>query len=201
MEGVLAQSAGTLQTTFIHGRVHRNQTINTWTSKFNSCSFLRQIGVIGKYQGLLIGPVCHKSEFSPARTVHVCGAFTETQEALVKDTWAVLKKDAGHHAMVLFNKVFEVAPSAKKLFSFLKDSDVPVEQNAKLKSHALKVFVIICEAATSLRQKGEVSTPGSTMKDMAHSHNMSGVVDEHYEVVKYCMLKTLEEGLPADKVE
>lgn len=122
--------------------------------------------------------------------------FTEKQEALVKDTWAILKKDAGHHALALFLTVFEIAPSSKRLFSFLQDSDVPLEKNPKLKSHALTVFVIICEAATSLRKKGEVSTPGSTMKDIANSHMISGVVDEHYEVVKFSLLKTVEKGLP-----
>lgn len=185
--------AGDLQT---HGFVHITETL---TNKSSFCSFSRQTGALGKD----LFKVCRPQRlFLPARVCRgpiIRAAFTQQQEALVKDTWAALKKDAGHHAMVLFQKVFEVAPSAKNLFSFLKDSDVPIEKNQKLKSHALKVFVIICEAATSLRKKGEVSTPGSTMKDMAHSHSMSGVIDEHYEVVKYCMLKTIEEGLPADK--
>lgn len=45
--------------------------------------------------------------------------------------------------MVFFCRVFEIAPSAKNLFSFLKDSNVPLEQNQKLKSHALTVFVMV----------------------------------------------------------
>ncbi|KAI5063165.1 hypothetical protein GOP47_0021712 [Adiantum capillus-veneris] len=130
--------------------------------------------------------------------VHVRAAFTSKQEALVKDTWAILKKDAAHHGMALFLTVFEIAPAAKKLFSFLKDSDVPLAKNAKLKKHALQVFVIICEAASSLSQKGQVLTPGSTMKDMAHAHVISGVVDEHYDVVRYSLLKTVQAGIPPE---
>eukprot|EP00250_Pteridium_aquilinum_P002442 c12658_g1_i1 orf=262-993(-) len=178
------------------GSLSRGQCLQAkvrWARSFGS--FSRQDGIFGNVKRVvaplhLITPVGKRGV--------VRAAFTEKQEALVKDTWAILKKDAGHHAMVLFMKVFEIAPSAKNLFSFLKDSDVPLDKNPQLKSHAVKVFVIICEAATSLRKKGEVSTPGTTMKDMSHSHLMSGVVDEHYEVVKLCMLKTLEEGLPAD---
>lgn len=168
----------------------------------HSLSWARREGSHGRGGGgllhcsskVVVGRAPHGS---PTTTNGTRAAFTEKQEALVKDTWAILKKDAGHHALALFLTVFEIAPSSKRLFSFLKDSDVPIEKNPKLKSHALKVFVIICEAATSLRKKGEVSTPGSTMKDMANSHIISGVVDEHYEVVKFSLLKTVEKGLPA----
>lgn len=40
-------------------------------------------------------------------------------------------------------RIFEIAPSAQKLFSFLKDSDIPLEKNPKLKSHAMSVFVMV----------------------------------------------------------
>ncbi|KAH7352450.1 hypothetical protein KP509_19G045800 [Ceratopteris richardii] len=125
-------------------------------------------------------------------------SFTKEQAALVKDTWTILKKDAGRHGMDFFLMVFDIAPTAKKLFSFLKDSKEPLEKNSKLKAHALQVFVIICESAASLSSTGAVSTPGSTMKDMARAHHLAGVVDEHYEVVRYCLLKTIQAGLPAE---
>lgn len=41
-------------------------------------------------------------------------------------------------------RIFEIAPSAKQMFSFLRDSDVPLEKNAKLKAHAMSVFVMVC---------------------------------------------------------
>lgn len=45
--------------------------------------------------------------------------------------------------LVKFCRIFEIAPTAKKMFSFLKDSDVPLEQNTKLKPHAMTVFVMV----------------------------------------------------------
>ncbi|GFY95069.1 hemoglobin 1 [Actinidia rufa] len=83
-------------------------------------------------------------------------AFTEEQEALVVKSWKSMKNNAGelslkfflevHFCLLLF-WIFEIAPSAKKLFTFLKDSDVPVEQNPKLKPHALTVFVMVTKFA------------------------------------------------------
>lgn len=47
-------------------------------------------------------------------------------------------------------RIFEIAPSAQKLFSFLRDSNVPVEQNPKLKPHAKSVFVMVISLHKSL---------------------------------------------------
>ena len=47
----------------------------------------------------------------------------------------------------LICRIFEIAPSAKKLFTFLKDSDIPAEQNPKLKPHAVTVFVMVSQLA------------------------------------------------------
>lgn len=71
-------------------------------------------------------------------------SFTEEQEALVVKSWNSMKKDAGEWGLKFFLKIFEIAPSAKKLFSFLKDSDVPLDQNPKLKIHAKSVLVMVC---------------------------------------------------------
>ncbi|CAN0838179.1 Non-symbiotic hemoglobin [Linum grandiflorum] len=69
--------------------------------------------------------------------------FTEEQEGLVVKSWSVMKKDAANLALNFFLKIFEIAPSAKKLFPFLRESDVPVEQNPKLKPHAMSVFLML----------------------------------------------------------
>lgn len=47
-------------------------------------------------------------------------------------------------------RIFEIAASAKKLFSFMKDLEVPVEKNPKLKSHAMTVFVMVNSFLLSL---------------------------------------------------
>ncbi|KAJ0010142.1 hypothetical protein Pint_34560 [Pistacia integerrima] len=123
-------------------------------------------------------------------------AFTEEQEALVVKSWNSMKKDAGELGVKFFLRIFEIAPSAKKLFSFLRDSDVPVEQNPKLKPHAMTVFVMTCESAVQLRTAGKVTVKESTLKDLGATHLKYGVVDEHFEVTKFALLETIKEAVP-----
>lgn len=40
-------------------------------------------------------------------------------------------------------RIFEIAPSAKELFPFLRNSDAPLETNPKLKTHAVSVFIMV----------------------------------------------------------
>ncbi|XVE67419.1 hypothetical protein DITRI_Ditri08aG0159300 [Diplodiscus trichospermus] len=93
-------------------------------------------------------------------------------------------------------KIFEIAPSAKKLFTFLRDSDVPLEQNPKLKPHAMTVFVMTCESAVQLRKAGKVTVKESNLKDLGATHFKYGVADEHFEVTKYALLETIKEAVP-----
>ncbi|XP_038705940.1 hemoglobin-2-like isoform X2 [Tripterygium wilfordii] len=123
-------------------------------------------------------------------------AFTEEQEALVVKSWKSMKKNAGELGLKFFLRIFEIAPSAKKLFTFLKDSDVPLEHNPKLKPHAITVFVMTCEAAVHLRKAGKVTVKESNLKDLGATHFKYGVVDEHYEVTKYALLETIKEAIP-----
>ncbi|TXG64477.1 hypothetical protein EZV62_011471 [Acer yangbiense] len=124
-------------------------------------------------------------------------AFSEEQEALVVKSWnAMKKKNPGELGLKFFLRIFEIAPSAKKLFKFLKDSDVPVEQNPQLKPHAMTVFVMTCESAVQLRKAGKATVRESTLKDLGASHLKYGVVDEHFEVTKYALLETIKEAVP-----
>ncbi|TXG64474.1 hypothetical protein EZV62_011468 [Acer yangbiense] len=93
-------------------------------------------------------------------TMNACDqgrGFTEEQEALVVKSWSVMKSNAGELGLKFFFKIFEIAPSAQKLFSFLRDSNVPLEQNPKLKPHAMSVFLMTCESAVQLRKSGKVT--------------------------------------------
>ncbi|CAN6307452.1 unnamed protein product, partial [Urochloa humidicola] len=94
--------------------------------------------------------------------------------------------------------IFEIAPSAKQLFSFLRDSDVPLEKNPKLKTHAMSVFVMTCEAAAQLRKAGKVTVRETTLKRLGATHLKYGVGDGHFEVTGYSLLETIKEALPAD---
>lgn len=123
-------------------------------------------------------------------------AFTEEQEALVKKSWNAMKSNSSELGFRFFLRVFEIAPSAKRLFSFLHDSDVPIEKNAKLKAHAITVFKMTCESAVQLREKGRATFSESNVKDMGKLHFKYGVVDEHFDVVKFCLLETIKDAVP-----
>ncbi|XP_042043014.1 non-symbiotic hemoglobin 1-like [Salvia splendens] len=68
--------------------------------------------------------------------------FTKEERSSVK-SWNLMKKDAAEWGLKFFLKIFEIAPSAQKIFPFLRDSNVPLEQNPKLKPHAKSVFVMV----------------------------------------------------------
>ncbi|KAL7002734.1 hypothetical protein U1Q18_003890 [Sarracenia purpurea var. burkii] len=123
-------------------------------------------------------------------------AFTEEQEALVVKSWNSMKTNAGELGRKFFLRIFEIAPSAKNLFKFLKDSDIPIEQNPKLKPHAMTVFVMTCESAVQLRKAGKVAVRDSNLKDLGANHFKYGVADEHFEVTKYALLETIKEAVP-----
>ncbi|KAF8046325.1 hypothetical protein N665_3849s0003, partial [Sinapis alba] len=66
--------------------------------------------------------------------------FTEKQEALVKESWEILKQDIPKYSLHFFSQILEIAPAAKNMFSFLRDTDEVPHNNPKLKAHAVKVF-------------------------------------------------------------
>lgn len=123
-------------------------------------------------------------------------AFTEEQEALVVKSWKAMKKDAGELGLKFFLRIFEIAPSAKRLFKFLQETDGPAEKNPKLKAHATTVFVMTCESAVQLRKAGKVTVRESNLKDMGATHFKYGVADEHFEVTKFALLETIKEAVP-----
>nr|prf hemoglobin I [Parasponia andersonii] len=120
--------------------------------------------------------------------------FTEEQEALVVKAWAVMKKNSAELGLQ-FLKIFEIAPSAKNLFSYLKDSPVPLEQNPKLKPHAT-TFVMTTESAVQLRKAGKVTVKESDLKRIGAIHFKTGVVNEHFEVTRFALLETIKEAVP-----
>ncbi|TMW87271.1 non-symbiotic hemoglobin 2 [Solanum pennellii] len=121
--------------------------------------------------------------------------FTDKQEALVKDSWEFMKQDIPQLSLRFFSLILEIAPVAKNMFSFLKDSDELPENNPKLKAHAVKVFKMTCESAIQLREKGEVVVGETTLKYLGSIHLQKGVADPHFEVVKEALLRTVKEAM------
>ncbi|KAE8728338.1 Non-symbiotic hemoglobin 1 [Hibiscus syriacus] len=107
-------------------------------------------------------------------------AFSPEQEALVVKSWNSMKKNYGELGLKFF----------------LRDSDIPLEENPKLRPHAMTVFVMTCESAIQLRKTGKVTVGESNLKDLGATHFKYGVVDEHFEDTKYALLETIKEAVP-----
>ncbi|KAL5722629.1 Anaerobic nitrite reductase hb2 [Ranunculus cassubicifolius] len=124
--------------------------------------------------------------------------FTEQQEALVKESWEVMKQNIPELSFKFFTTILEIAPAVKGMYSFLKDNDEIPENNPKLKAHSIKVFKLTCEASVSLREKGRVDLPESTLKYLGVVHVRKNVVDPQFEVIKEALVRTVK-GAMGDK--
>ncbi|WVZ99265.1 hypothetical protein U9M48_044593 [Paspalum notatum var. saurae] len=124
--------------------------------------------------------------------------FSEAQEDLVLNSWKAMKKDSESIALKFFFRIFEIAPGAKQMFSFLRDAgdDAPLEKHPKLKAHAVAVFVMACESATQLRNTGDVKVREATLKRLGATHVKAGVADAHFEVVKTALVDTIRDAVP-----
>ncbi|KAF6171573.1 hypothetical protein GIB67_018097 [Kingdonia uniflora] len=89
--------------------------------------------------------------------------------------------------------IFEMAPVAKGMFSYLKDFDEIPQKDPRLKAHTVVLFKMTCEAAVQLREKGEVVVSENTLKNLGSLHVKKGVIDPHFEVVKEALLRTIKE--------
>ncbi|KAK7257913.1 hypothetical protein RIF29_32234 [Crotalaria pallida] len=118
--------------------------------------------------------------------------FTDEQGALVAKSWNVMKKNPGEHGL----KIFDVAPAAQNMFSFIKDSQIPLDQNPKLKAHAVFVFVMTCETAAQLRKTGKITVEDRHLEQIGATHLKKGVTGEHFEVAKSALLETIKEAVP-----
>ncbi|XP_031250603.1 non-symbiotic hemoglobin 2-like [Pistacia vera] len=127
--------------------------------------------------------------------------FTENQEVLVKESWDILKLNIPELSLRFFATILEIAPAARPMFSFLRDSDEIPQNNPKLKAHAVKVFkmvrlgMAIRDSAVQLREKREVTVAHTTSKYLGSVHLKNGVIDPHFEVVKEALLRTIKEGV------
>ncbi|KAF8021215.1 hypothetical protein BT93_G1601 [Corymbia citriodora subsp. variegata] len=109
-------------------------------------------------------------------------ALTEKQEVLVKESWEILQQNVPEYSIRFYQRIMEVAPEAKNLFSFLRDSDEIPQNNPNLQAHATKVFKLTCESVIQLRERGAVTIEDSTMKHLGSLHLKIGVTDRHFDV-------------------
>jgi len=108
--------------------------------------------------------------------------MTTKQIELVKNSWQMVAAiDAQTVGSLFYNRLFEIAPEVKPMFS----RTTTAEQSKKLL--AMLGYVI-----SKLDNIGEII---DEVKKLAQRHVHYGVKDEHYTAVGRALLWTLEKGL------
>ncbi|MGV3662882.1 MAG: globin family protein [Prosthecobacter sp.] len=106
--------------------------------------------------------------------------ITPEQKLLVQSTWAQVVPIADTAAALFYNRLFEIDPSLRALFT----SDIK-EQGAKL-------MTMIGVAVRGLDRLDEIVP---AVQALGRRHVGYGVKDEHYATVASALLWTLEKGL------
>lgn len=105
----------------------------------------------------------------------------ESEIALVQDSWEKVVPIADTAARLFYNRLFDIDPSLKELFS---QTDM-TEQRKKL-------MQIITVAVRGLQRIDELLP---AIEAMGRRHSGYGVKEEHYTTVATALLWTLEQGL------
>ena len=106
--------------------------------------------------------------------------LTDTQIALVQRSFAVIAPIADDAAVLFYQRLFEIDPSLKTMFS----GDM-AEQRRKLMQ--------MLTAAVKGLQRLDRLVP--VLEDLGRRHIGYGVTDQHYDSVGAALLWTLEKGL------
>ena len=106
--------------------------------------------------------------------------ITPEQKTLVQTTWAQVVPIADTAASLFYNRLFEIDPSLRALFT----SDIN-EQGKKL-------MTMIGVAVRGLDKLDEIVP---AVQALGKRHGGYGVTDEHYATVAAALLWTLEKGL------
>ena len=105
---------------------------------------------------------------------------TVKQILLVQGSWARVKDNADQVAMLFYNRLFEIAPQVKPLFS------------SNIEEQGRKLMSMLTVAVNGL-PKLDLLIP--SIENMGRRHHEYGVKDEDYDTVGEALLWTLEQGL------
>jgi len=118
------------------------------------------------------------------------------RQQLVLNTWPLLKTNAAENGFKMFQTMFDIVPTVKDLFSFLRNSNLPLDHHPRFKQHALLVFNMVGDTAVEQVEKGSLDEMRPIMLELARTHIGNGVVDAHFDLMKFALLRTIEEALP-----
>jgi hemoglobin-like flavoprotein len=106
--------------------------------------------------------------------------MTPEQITLVQTSWAKVAPIADQAADIFYDRLFEIAPEARPLFS---------EDMAKQKRALMGML------ATAVNGLTKLDTILPAVRALGERHNGYGATDEHYDLVAAALLFTLGKGL------
>jgi len=92
--------------------------------------------------------------------------------------------------VLLFKRIFEIAPEALQFFSFKDEPDL-YESDA-LKKHGALVVTTVGKAVAGLKDLEKLAP---VVRNLGKAHANKGIVAAHYDVVGQALIDTLETGL------
>ncbi|XP_029823460.1 globin [Ixodes scapularis] len=119
--------------------------------------------------------------------------LTPREKGLVRDTWALVRKDVKANAIAIFLTLFQRHPEYQKLFSGF--ADVPPEAlstNPRLGAHAMSVAYAITSLVDSL---DDAECLVELVRKVAVSHTRRPVSVTHFENLTVVIVDTLKERL------
>src|SRR5262245_48752938 len=103
------------------------------------------------------------------------------QKRLVENSWKQVAPIADAAAKIFYLRLFEIDPSARKLF---RATDMVAQRKKLLQTLSFAISGL-----------GDLDALASKVEDLGRRHAGYGVTDAHYESVGAALLWTLEQGL------
>ena len=107
--------------------------------------------------------------------------MNEAQKNIVRSTWAQVRPIADTAAILFYEKLFEINPTAESLF----EGVAMAEQRTKL-------MTMLSAAVGGL---DDLNALIPQLEALARRHVAYGVTDAHYDTVGAALLSTLQQGL------
>uniref|UniRef100_A0A7S3P9L4 Globin domain-containing protein n=1 Tax=Amphora coffeiformis TaxID=265554 RepID=A0A7S3P9L4_9STRA len=121
--------------------------------------------------------------------------------SLVVQTWNEVKKIPQHQEVagkLLFQKIFDIEPETKEVFSFGTDyingREDEIFEDPRFKKHARTVIAMV-DTAIQLLEAGDTKTLFSALHQLGARHASYKVEQHHYPIVGQALILTLEAAL------
>lgn len=138
-------------------------------------------------------PLLFPTSFAGARKFS-SGLPSATQVDAVTASWdKAAALGAETVGVLLFKRIFEIAPEALQLFSFKDEPDL--YESAALKKHGVLVVSTVGKAVAGLKDLEKLAP---VLKNLGKAHAGKGIVAAHYDVVGQALIDTLQAGLGDD---